>query len=75
MYGSQTEKSISEKIPRRTSLVEEKYQIRQVLRHRPLDEKTAWVEETGSNVPSKVMSMSHCKININLLRLYNILNG
>jgi hypothetical protein len=42
------ERSISGKIPRRTKHAAEKYQIKQVLRHRLLDEKTAWVEETGS---------------------------
>jgi hypothetical protein len=43
------EKSINEKIPRRTKLVEEKYQIKQVLRLHQLDEKTAWVEGTGKS--------------------------
>jgi hypothetical protein len=47
------EKSICEKISRRTSLVEEKYQIKQVLRRHPLDEKTALVEGTGSNVATE----------------------
>jgi hypothetical protein len=45
------EKSMSEKISRRTKCVEEKCQNKQAHKRLLLDGKTAWAKETGSHVP------------------------